>query len=99
MMRPTTSSAQKVHEKVQVNSPPRQKVASTDKPKGATKPNASLKTRLEAHRDQGGDNKENDGDHEPSIAPDVAGKDSTETASEAGPTSADPAETGEQVQL
>jgi len=81
MMRPTTSSAQKVHEKVQVNSPPRQKVASSDKPKGATKPSASLKSRLEAHREQGRENKENEGDDGQSIS--AATKVPTQMASEA----------------
>ncbi|KIW17764.1 hypothetical protein PV08_04959 [Exophiala spinifera] len=37
MMRPTASSAQKVHDKVQVNSPPRSKAASSHKHKDASK--------------------------------------------------------------
>lgn len=105
MMRPTASSAQKMHEKVPANSPPRQKSASTDKPKGAVKHQAPLKTRLEAHRPQGGENKENGGDHEQIVSPEVAAplppqatQDSIKTVTETEPSPSEPTQAREQAQ-
>lgn len=70
MMRPTTSSAQKMHDKVPVNSPPRQRAHSASKPKEASKPKAPPKMHLEPPKDAGEEEKENEDDH--SILPEVA---------------------------
>lgn len=55
MMRPTASSAQKTHEKVQINSPPR-KAASSHKPKDAAKHKSPPKMRLHPSGDHANGN-------------------------------------------
>ncbi|KAG9785657.1 hypothetical protein KCU88_g2406, partial [Aureobasidium melanogenum] len=72
MMRPTASSAQKVHEKVQINSPPRPKVAPSHKSKEAVKHKAPPKMHLQptCHHEQ--ENKENEGANDQESLPEVA---------------------------
>ncbi|EXJ96452.1 hypothetical protein A1O1_01578 [Capronia coronata CBS 617.96] len=59
MMRPTASSAQKVHEKVLINSPPRSKVPSSHKAKDVTKHKPPPKMHLHPSKDHESENKEN----------------------------------------
>ncbi|KAK4942208.1 hypothetical protein LTR10_017965 [Elasticomyces elasticus] len=70
MMRPTTSSAQKVHDKVQVNSPPRARAHSATKPKEASKTKAPPKMHLQPPKDAREENKEDEDDH--SVLPELA---------------------------
>ncbi|KAI1614430.1 hypothetical protein EDD36DRAFT_226681 [Exophiala viscosa] len=70
MMRPTTSSAQKMHDKVPVISPPRQRAHSASKPKEASKVKPPPKMHLEPPKDAGEEMKEDEDDH--SILPEVA---------------------------
>ncbi|KAJ9503675.1 hypothetical protein H2202_000814 [Exophiala xenobiotica] len=72
MMRPTTSSAQKAHEKAQVNSPPRTKTAPTNKHKEAPKQKAPPpKMQLETRQDVESEKKTKDNDGQ-RVLPEVA---------------------------
>ncbi|KAL2421224.1 hypothetical protein ABEF95_006691 [Exophiala dermatitidis] len=72
MMRPTASSAQKVHEKVQINSPPRPKVAPSHKPKEAAKHKAPPKMHLHSSEPHEQEDKENEGVNDQDSLPEVA---------------------------
>ena len=71
MMRPTASSAQKVHEKIVHSSPPRARATSVNKTKDY-KQKAPPKMHLEAPQESGGENKENIHGHDESISPEAA---------------------------
>ncbi|EXJ78992.1 hypothetical protein A1O3_08493 [Capronia epimyces CBS 606.96] len=72
MMRPTASSARKVHEKIQTNSPPRPKAAASHKPKDAAKHQTPPKMHLPPSKDHQDENKENDPGSDRGTLPDVA---------------------------
>ena len=65
MMRPTASSAQKGHDKVQATTPPKTKSKTMAPPKAkqSTKQEPPPKMHLDARKETGTEDKENDGDH------------------------------------
>lgn len=103
MMRPTASSAQKVHEKVQVNSPPR-KMPSNTKDKQPTKQKPPPKMQPEV-LGEGGRQDQANGEHDESVLPEPrtplplepVEEDSINADAERDPNSSEPAGTVEHV--
>jgi hypothetical protein len=103
MMRPTTSSSQKTHDKVQINSPPRTKTASSHKSKEHH--HKAPPPKMHAYP-TGSENKENDSQVEHAILPqvgptsplDVMKEDPMATLSKAEPVVTQPTVTPDQVE-
>ncbi|KIX00176.1 uncharacterized protein Z518_10314 [Rhinocladiella mackenziei CBS 650.93] len=103
MMRPTASSAQKVHDKLQINSPPKPRPASANQIKHIVKQKAPPKMHLEASAETGGENTENG--EEQSILPEestsspheAVKEDAMKAEAEKEPIPSEPNEVVEQV--
>lgn len=98
MMRPTTSSAQKMHDKVHISSPPRPKIASANKPKQQAKQKPPPGMNIAVLKEGTGEDKENTHTHDQSTLPedtaasllDPVKEDSTMSTAEQDPSPAEP---------